>query len=245
MNSIVWGIPSQVVRKTERFDNPTLSMSAITKVGAGRKLSFNKAAKDALGLVGGESFVTFGFDGTDVFVKCVGTFEKDDKGAFLDVPPNVFGVTGVLSVLDKKTFEYIAKIKGLSTIVENHLALEQVEGQPFMKVTTIITDDNASNTVTAQVENTVSVETDAFDEATLAEADLQSELSIETPKAEAPKKVKKAVEVKTPEVVSEPAPDRVKFAIDETEEDQIIEQATIAHAIHEIENEEVEEEDEW
>lgn len=131
MSEIIdWGVPVQrKTRKTERFETPVVTMSAIAKEGAGRKFSFNKAAQDALGLVAGddgESFVAFGSSSTDIFVKASTTEEA-----------NMFKLTKSFSFSDKKTFEFIAKKKDLDTSIENFLHLEEVKGAGMFKVSDI------------------------------------------------------------------------------------------------------------
>jgi hypothetical protein len=239
MESIVWGIPVARVRKEERFATPVISMTALLKEGANRKFSFNKSAVAELGLVGKESFVAFGFptDGTnDIFVKNLGTFEKDDKDAFIDVPAGAFNVAGNLSISDKRTFEFIVKLKGLNVLVENHLHLEQVEGKPYFRVSSVESDNQEAPTDSPS-ESIVDVEEiDPFDAATLAEPETVIEAVPEVV-VEAPKKVAKTVakpvveapkveavveedewEEYVPEVEPVKNEKAVKFAIDDTEE---------------------------
>jgi len=120
--TIDWGIPnSGRTRKTEKYDTPVVTMSAILKDGAGRKFSFNNAAIEALGLVKPTedkiSYVAFGFSGDDLYCKST-NMESND----------VFKTNKSFSFSDKKMFEYIAKRKELVVTCENHLFLEEVEG---------------------------------------------------------------------------------------------------------------------
>jgi len=245
MENISWGIPVTRTKKEERFTNPVISMTALLKEGANRKFSFNKAATAELGLVGKESFVAFGYpnDGSnDIFVKNLGTFEKDEQDNFIDVPSGAFNVAGNLSISDKRTFEFIVKRKGLNVLVENHLHLEQVEGKPFFKVASITSDEQAttnspSDEVVETVEEELQTEVQPAEELDAFDAATTSELVIEAPKVEAPKKVAKTVakpvveapkveavveedewEEYVPEVEPVKNEKAVKFAIDETEE---------------------------
>jgi len=135
MGELKWGVPTQrTARKTEKFTTPVVTMSAIVK-GSGRKMSFNKAAQEALGLIGGDSYVAIGFDeGRIGFQSSVDEVEGS------------FKLTKTCTFSNGKVVEYIAKIKGLNTDVENHLHLSIVEGQPYMEVSTI-SDDEPQMTV--------------------------------------------------------------------------------------------------
>ena len=120
--TIDWGIPnSGRTRKTEKYDTPVVTMSAILKDGAGRKFSFNNAAIEALGLVKPTndevSYVAFGFSGDDLYCKSTSVESND-----------VFKTNKSFSFSDKKMFEYIAKRKELTVSCENNLFLEEVEG---------------------------------------------------------------------------------------------------------------------
>jgi hypothetical protein len=107
-NGVVWGVPVQRVKKTEKYDFPVVTMEAIEKEGSNRKFSFNKAALEALELVGGESTLAIGFTANnDVLIKKDGMFKLAKNNSFSD----------------KRTFEYIAKILKLDISVENEFAL--------------------------------------------------------------------------------------------------------------------------
>lgn len=128
---VVWGVPTGTIkRRVEKYDTPVVTMAAILKDGAGRKISFNKAAVEALGLVKPTeeeaTFVAVGFIEDDLFVK-----------AFTTEGDNMFKTNKSFSFSDKRTFEYIIKKKSLEIGVENHLHLEEVEGQGMFKVTNI------------------------------------------------------------------------------------------------------------
>jgi len=127
-NGVNWGVPVQRTKKVEKFSTPVITLSALAKKGAARKISFNAAAQELLGLVGGESVIAVGFDPQqNIFVK-VG-------------PDGNFKVTKACSVSDKRTYEYIAKIKELNTEVENYLTLDTVDGQDYFQVAGIISEE--------------------------------------------------------------------------------------------------------
>jgi hypothetical protein len=61
-NTILWdSVPSAQRRKEEKYHTPVLTMHRVEKVGGGRKFSFNKAAQAALGIVGKDK-VSFGYN---------------------------------------------------------------------------------------------------------------------------------------------------------------------------------------
>jgi hypothetical protein len=126
-NNVQWGVPTQRTRKVEKFDTPVITMNSLAKKGAGRKFQFNKAAVEALGLEGGETYITFGFQGNNVLVMA----SSDEQS------PASLKITKSHSISNKKTFEYIAKINALDTNAENYLHLTAVDGQPYMTVTSI------------------------------------------------------------------------------------------------------------
>lgn len=119
MQDLIWdAVPAQRKKKEESFTVPTMTMSAIAKVGAGRKFSFNKAAQVALMIEGGDR-VSFGFtpDGAHIFIRSV-----DPAGSA------GFGLTQACTISDKKTYEFIAKRLELNTEIENHFDIVPLEG---------------------------------------------------------------------------------------------------------------------
>lgn len=120
-NEIVWGIPAQRTRKTEKYDFPVLTMSAIELKGSNRKFTFNKEAIETLGFVGGESEVKIGFSGNQVFIA---------NGVGCRVAKNN-------SFSDKKIFEYLVKLWNLNTRVENEFLISKVEQQPYYELITL------------------------------------------------------------------------------------------------------------
>lgn len=131
MQDLIWdAVPAQRKRKEESFSAPTMTLSAIAKVGAGRKFSFNKAAQVALGIDGGNR-VSFGFtpDGAHIFIRKV-------------VDENVgFALTQSCTISDKKTYEFIAKRLELNTDVENHFDIMPLEGYSELVLRTAVAEE--------------------------------------------------------------------------------------------------------
>lgn len=143
---IDWGVPAQRATKMEKFTTPVVTMSAFAGKGSGRKLSFNKAAVDSLGLVkpenGNESFVTFGRDtGTNEIVLAASLTENESM--------KFFKVNKSFSFSDKKTYEFIAYTLKLDTSVENYLHIESVEGEPYFKVANTTTEETKTEETVA------------------------------------------------------------------------------------------------
>jgi hypothetical protein len=118
MQDLIWdAVPTQRKKKEELFSTPVMSMSAIEKVGAGRKFSFNKAAQELLGIEG-ENRISFGFtpDGAHIFVR---KETSEERG---------FKLTQTCTISDKKTYEFVAKRLNLNTDAENHFDLIPLEG---------------------------------------------------------------------------------------------------------------------
>ena len=118
MQDLIWdAVPTQRKKKEELFSTPVMSMSAIEKVGAGRKFSFNKAAQELLEIEG-ENRISFGFtpDGAHIFVR------KETSGE------RGFKLTQTCTISDKKTYEFVAKRLNLNTDAENHFDLISLEG---------------------------------------------------------------------------------------------------------------------
>lgn len=117
MEDLIWNdVPKQRQRKVERFDTAVVSLSAIEKVGAGRKFVFNKAAQELLGIKGKDR-VSFGFtkDGQHIYLRKSAT----EAG---------YELTQVCTISDKKTYEFIAKQCNLNIEEENHFDVVAVEG---------------------------------------------------------------------------------------------------------------------
>ena len=63
MENVTWGVPTKNRnKKVEKYTTPVVTMHLIEKKGSNRRFTFNKAAREALGLNAGESYIAFGFD---------------------------------------------------------------------------------------------------------------------------------------------------------------------------------------
>lgn len=194
---ITWGVPTTTrVVKEERFDTPVVSLTAIKASKAARKFTFNKAAKEALGLTD-YCYVMLGFADNKLVIKNLGNF---DEG--VDAPYGSFTVSKILTFSDKKIFEHIIKINNLDMTIENHIKLEAVENQPFMIQSEIISDSK-EGTIEEAVKEPVKAE----------------ETTKEEPKVKKVVKAEEPAQKPEPEVEPEVAPERVKFAVDNTEDD--------------------------
>jgi hypothetical protein len=117
MEGLIWDeVPAQRKRKQEQFAFPVITLSAITKLGAGRKFSFNAAAQKHLDITGGDR-ISFGFS-TDKKLAAVRK-ATGDQG---------FPLTQACTISDKRTYEFMVKIFGLNTAVENHFEITEVNG---------------------------------------------------------------------------------------------------------------------
>ncbi len=126
MTEIIWGeTPKKRQRKEEKYSTPVVTLCAIEKVGAGRKISFNKAAQELLGIQG-EDKILFGFtaEGNRVFLK-KSFIEKSVK------------LTQTCTLSDKKTYESIVKCFNFNIEQENELDILPVEGQGYFELSPI------------------------------------------------------------------------------------------------------------
>jgi hypothetical protein len=122
MENFTWdAVPSQRQRKTEKYNYPVMTMSALTKPGAGRKFSFNKAAQELMSIEG-EDRISFGFNADRTIV----AVRKADG-------ENGFKLTKTCTLSDKKTFEFISKSLELSNDVENDFKVNNKEGIFLLK----------------------------------------------------------------------------------------------------------------
>ena len=113
MEDVKWGVPSQArAKKVEKYNTPVVTMVALEKKGASRKFVFNKAAREALKLTGGDSHIGFGFLPEDKTI-LIANFKKETG--------TTFTVTKSFSVRDKRTYEYIGKLLGFDTAIDNEL----------------------------------------------------------------------------------------------------------------------------
>ena len=117
MEGLIWDeVPAQRKRKEEQFAFPVVTLSAIEKLGAGRKFSFNAAAQKELDVKGGDR-ISFGFS-TDKKLAAVRKATGDSG----------FALTQTCTISDKKTYEYMVKMFGLDTAIENHFEISLVNG---------------------------------------------------------------------------------------------------------------------
>lgn len=117
MEDFTWdAVPSQRQRKTEKYNYPVMTMAALTKPGAGRKFSFNKAAQDFMSIEG-EDRISFGFS-PDRSIVALRKAEGDAG----------FKLTKTCTFSDKKTFEFISKTLELSNEIENDFKISEKEG---------------------------------------------------------------------------------------------------------------------
>lgn len=122
-NQILWGeTPKQRNKKVEKFLTPVITLNAITRVGAGRKFVFNKAAQELLGIKGKDR-VSFGFtkDGQHIYLR------KATGNAGYEL-------TQACTISDKKTYEFIAKQCNLNIEEENHFDVVVVEGASYFEM---------------------------------------------------------------------------------------------------------------
>lgn len=123
MEDLVWdSVPAQRKRKTEKYNFPVVTMSAIEKVGAGRKFSFNKAAQELLEIEG-EDRISFGFS-TDRKIIAV-------RKAIGD---NGIQLTKTCTISDKKTYDFIVKLLNLDTSVENDFSIDIHNNLPVLNL---------------------------------------------------------------------------------------------------------------
>ena len=117
MEGLIWDeVPAQRKRKEEQFAFPVVTLSAIAKLGAGRKFSFNAAAQKELDVTGGDR-ISFGFS-TDKKLAAVRK-ATGDQG---------FALTQTCTISDKKTYEFMVKMFSLDTAIENHFEISLVNG---------------------------------------------------------------------------------------------------------------------
>lgn len=147
-NEVSWGtIPLKRNRKKESSTEPTMTMAALTKKGAGRKFTFNKAAQAAMGLKG-EEFILLGFSGKQIFVRVV---VEGTEGSYR--------LTKTCAFSDKRVYNSIIGLLGLSDQVENVFAVISVEGKDFSELVLQTGENTVSATPESAVENSVNSET--------------------------------------------------------------------------------------
>ena len=171
MEGLIWdAVPAQRKRKEEQFTSPVVSMSALEKVGAGRKFTFNKAAQELLGIVG-EDRISFGFQPSNktIFLKKA----LGDSG---------FKLTKTCTLSDKRTYEFISKMLELNNEVENYFSLiasEVVQGAVQMsRMDNITVTEEATLEFETRDLGAVSDEVETFNDiAPEAEAVIEEEVT--------------------------------------------------------------------
>ena len=171
MEGLIWdAVPAQRKRKEEQFTSPVVSISALEKVGAGRKFTFNKAAQELLGIVG-EDRISFGFQPSNktIFLKKA----LGDSG---------FKLTKTCTLSDKRTYEFISKMLELNNEVENYFSLiasEVVQGAVQMsRMDNITVTEEATLEFETRDLGAVSDEVETFNDiAPEAEAVIEEEVT--------------------------------------------------------------------
>lgn len=142
MEDLVWdNVPAQRKRKTEKYNFPVVTMSAIEKVGAGRKFTFNKAAQELLEIEG-EDRVSFGFS-TDRKIIAVRKASGD----------NGIQLTKTCTISDKKTYDFIVKLLDLNTSVENDFSVDTHNGLNVLNLLNRTTGTQEEETIQFEVTN--------------------------------------------------------------------------------------------
>jgi hypothetical protein len=142
MEDLVWdSVPAQRKRKAEKYNFPAVTMSAIEKVGAGRKFSFNKAAQELLEIEG-EDRVSFGFS-TDRKIIAVRKATGD----------NGIQLTKTCTISDKKTYDFIVKLLNLNTSVENDFSIDAHNGLFVLNILNHTTATQEEEVIEFQVTN--------------------------------------------------------------------------------------------
>ena len=108
MENVNWGVPTKNrIKKTEKYNTPVATMTALTGKGSVRKISLNKALIKALNIVGGETKVQFGF--------------TPDNSIYLGVRDGGLPVKKNYTISEKKTFEYISRVLDITNDIEQEL----------------------------------------------------------------------------------------------------------------------------
>ena len=144
MENLTWdAVPTQRKRRTEKYDYAVVTMSALTKPGAGRKFSFNKAAQEMLNIEG-EDRISFGFNNDRTII----AIRKSDGD-------NGFKLTKTCTFSDKRTFEFISKILGLDNSTENEFKIQGDDKfytlELIMNINDLVADAEAEDMKTEKV----------------------------------------------------------------------------------------------
>lgn len=206
MEDFIWdAVPVQRKRKEEKYSFPVVTMSAIEKVGAGRKFSFNKAAQELLGIVG-EDRVSFGFS-TDRKIIAVRKASGDTG----------FQLTKSCTISDKRTYDFIAKLLTLNTDFENEFSIEVLNG-----LNTLVLMEDAPIEAAPTEEEMIQFETTNVGEVSEEEdlsADVSSVPTAESFGVEAAEVEEEVEEAVVPSYVDETGYNENDIQEDSTEED--------------------------
>ena len=206
MEDFIWdAVPVQRKRKEEKYSFPVVTMSAIEKVGAGRKFSFNKAAQELLGIVG-EDRVSFGFSADRKIIAV--RKASGDTG---------FQLTKSCTISDKRTYDFIAKLLTLNTDFENEFSIEVLNG-----LNTLVLMEDAPTEVAPTEEEMIQFETTNVGEVSEEEdlsADVSSVPTAESFGVEAAEVEEEVEEAVIPAYVDETGYNENDIQEDSTEED--------------------------
>ena len=244
-NTIFWdSTPVQRTKKEEKYTTPVLTMYPVEKVGGARKLGFNKAAVAALGLVWKDK-VSFGYN---VNEKRVFTRKSNSEAAT--------EISQTFTLRNQKAYETIAKYFSINieqgaefdllpaSIAEGAFELRVIGASIIADIPTL----TISKVELGEISDEEELEADLSSLPEVPQGGVEYveeptfESGIDTTIEHDANDVVDQVEVEMPfdvdnvEVMPETAPGRVKFAVDNTEE----EVATVPAP-----EEEAEEEDEW
>jgi len=146
-----WGVPVQRKKKVEQFSTPVVTLAALAGKGSGRKIMFNKAAQDALGLVSPDednsSYVSIGKD-TDTGEVAIMASLKEVEGI------QSFETNKSFAFSNAKTYDFVVNTLGLTNSVTNHLHIEEVEGEGYFKVVRHEADGSPVEIADTTAENT-------------------------------------------------------------------------------------------
>jgi hypothetical protein len=149
-----WGVPVQRKKKVEQFSTPVVTLAALAGKGSGRKIMFNKAAQDALGLVSPDednsSYVSIGKD-TDTGEVAIMASLKEVEGV------QSFKTNKSFAFSNAKTYDFVVNTLGLTNSVTNHLHIEEVEGEGYFKVVRHEADATVEDTATNEGEEPADV----------------------------------------------------------------------------------------
>lgn len=166
MENLNWGeIPLLRQRKQESSTEPMVSMSALTKKGAGRKFAFNKAAQTVMGLQG-EEFIAMAFAGTRIFVRVVAEGTE-----------NAYQLTKTCAFSNKRVYQSIGRLLELNDQLENSFKVIPVEGETYSE---LVLQDTTEVSATPEIKTEVveNGNSEEFDNATVTEGNINTSEAI-------------------------------------------------------------------